>query len=346
MQRILAIGMFLAMVLAALRPSYATDPSRQVWFAPDEDSPDLIQLFTRPDLWASVRPKINVFKIGPVMAGAKHNGPNGLEQLAAVGAFQYLREWGISLALEAPAIKKWDCSGRITLSETLRYISATEHAGGHFKYIAMDEPLASALRDCGLTMDRAADVVASYVKALRASRPDLAVGDIVAYPHFPPAQILSWENMVSARGAKPAFIHLDTDVNNLDLDPKIDYVSDLRTLMRGAHTEGVPFGVIFWPGRDPLSSSESYYRYTVSWVRRAHAAIGAPDQAVFQSWVTRSSRTCIDSTRACRNNNPRCGPADPPDCGQKSIPINLPDNDTHVYSHTRLISDSLRMLDR
>jgi len=344
MRRLLNIAIVLAVMISMVGTVHAANMNHQVWFTPAEDSADLIQLFTMPQLWASTRAKVNVFQVGPVLAGAKHRGANGLEQLAAAGAFQSLRKWGIDLALEAPAIKKWDCSGSKALEWTLQLIAKTKRAGGEFKYVALDEPLAAALHDCGYTMDRAADLVASYIKAMRSSDHSLVVGDVMAYPHFAAPEIMAWERMLVARGAKPSFVHLDVDWNSLRVNKRIDSAADFQVLMRFAHTEGFPLGIIFWPGINPISSSESYFQYTLDWVKLVHDAIGAPDQAIFESWVTRSSRTCSDLDRRCKTDNPRCGPADRSDCGQKSIPVNLPDNDPRVYSHTRLISDSLSIL--
>jgi hypothetical protein len=39
-----------------------------------------------------------------------------------------------------------------------------------------------------------------------------------------------------------------------------------------------------------------------------------------------------------------CAPPDPAYCGKGSMPINLPENDQAIYSHTRLIGDSLAVL--
>jgi hypothetical protein len=342
--RVFAIAVFLSFLMSTVGAATPADMNRQLWFAPDEDSQDLLQLFTQPELWASVRPKINVFKIGPVMAGAKHSGPTGLEQLAAAGAFQRLREWGIGLALEAPAIKKWDCSGTKALEWTLQLIAKTKQAGGQIRYIAMDEPLAAAGRDCGLTFDQSADLVASYINGLRRSDPSLVVGDIIAYPHFNVAEIIRFERLLAAKGARPAFVHLDIDYNALRVYQNIDYASDLGSLVKFGQTEHFPLGIIFDPGRDPVSSDESYYRGTLSWMQRIHAAIGAPQQVIFQSWVTRSSRSCSDFDPHCTIHDPKCGPSDPPGCGQKSVPINLPEGDPRIYSHTRLINEGLRVL--
>jgi hypothetical protein len=332
------------MALVSSVPPSLAEVRRQVWFTPGEDSVDLTTLFTKPDLWASTRSAVNVYVLSPGLVGAKSRGPNGIDQLARIDAFSRLREWGISLGIEAPAIKRWDCSSQNTLKRTKQFLENTRRAGGHIEYIAMDEPLASAQRDCHLSKEVAADQVAGYIKSLRTLDSSLIIGDIIAYPSFTVNDIEQWEGMLTERGAKPAFVHLDVDVNRLDRSASTDYPADLRLLMQFGNRENIPLGVIFWPGRNPISSSESYYNLTLNWVKRVHAAIGAPDHAVFESWVIRSSRSCVESDRTCRMTAPQCEPSDGPECGLHSVPINLPDDDSNTYSHTRLIKDSLREL--
>jgi hypothetical protein len=75
-----------------------------------------------------------------------------------------------------------------------------------------------------------------------------------------------------------------------------------------------------------------------------HAAIGAPEQSIFQSWVPRSSTKCTAGVPCSEANKWRCTPADPPYCGKLSMPINLPENNPSVFSHTRLINTVTEML--
>ena len=74
---------------------------------------------------------------------------------------------------------------------------------------------------------------------------------------------------------------------------------------------------------------------------RVKTAIGPPDQAVFQSWVTRSPIACPRSETECAKQP--CSPADPPYCGEKSIPLNLPDDDPAAFTQTRLVRDVLAL---
>jgi len=76
-------------------------------------------------------------------------------------------------------------------------------------------------------------------------------------------------------------------------------------------------------------------------VNRVKGAIGKPDEYVFQSWVRRSGIACNGAVPCNKSNKLGCTAADPAYCGSWSMPINLPENDPKIYSHTRLINDAL-----
>jgi hypothetical protein len=82
----------------------------------------------------------------------------------------------------------------------------------------------------------------------------------------------------------------------------------------------------------------------MAWVHLVHSAIGTPDQAIFQSWVIRYSITCASNAQCTAKNHYMCGPSDPAYCGTSSVPINLPESASRVFSHTRLIGDALAVL--
>ena len=153
--------------------------------------------------------------------------------------------------------------------------------------------------------------------------------------------LIEWVKALEAHGFKPAFLHLDINVHYLDVHPEIPLAADLRVLARFLHEAGLPFGVIFWSGYDPLNSDRAYYDHVMDLARRVKAAIGQPDQAVFQSWVARSPIACSRSEPVCAKQP--CSSADPPYCGEKSIPLNLPDDDPAAFTQTRLVRDVLAL---
>ena len=62
-----------------------------------------------------------------------------------------------------------------------------------------------------------------------------------------------------------------------------------------------------------------YYNSTMQWVQTVRGAIGVPQHSIFQSWILNGD-------------------------GVLDVPINLPENDPTIYSHTRLINDGLAVL--
>ena len=209
---------------------------------------DFLDLFRQPQLWSSARPKISVLKLGPQQVdGRRRATKNSFDELSTVGAFRMLRSWDIRLAIEAPAIKKWDCSGKRASRYTLEMIRNVEGAGGKVDLLSLDEPLSAALRACDDTLEGAANKTADYRRAM-------------------------------------------------------------------------------------------------AWITKVHIAIGAPDDAVFQSRVLRSSPRCAEVDPKCTTSILVCGPQDPPGCGDHSVPVNIPEGNQAIFSHVRLINDGVKTL--
>jgi hypothetical protein len=330
--------------------SARTESNPSVWFAPDSDTPDLVDLFNSPSLWETSRAHINVFKFSPLQVSTSSSPKlNNYFDLVKADAFRKLKAWKLSVAIEAPAIKEWDCSGNTPVRVTLEYVRNVRSAGGAVQFIAMDEPLVSGFRSCQLSFDEIATRTSTYVKAIL-SDPGLSTadrnmkfGDIEPYPFFSIDQLQQWINALQLSGLNLSFFHLDVDVNDVELHPRLDLATDLRLLKTYLQSKNIPFGVIFWSGRNPESSDQAYYDHVIDYVRRVHRAIDTAEELVFQSWVLRASRSC-SLTLPCSIERPRCKASDPAYCGSHSVPINLPDNSREIFSHTRLINDSLVIL--
>lgn len=343
-----AVILFLSFVVGTI-PQARSDQKPIIWFAPDSETPDLISLFSVPESWEETRTRVNVFKFGPAQVGApSSSGLNTFEDLVKVGAFQKLKQWGMSVAIEAPAVKEWDCTSKRAAKITLDYIQNVRSGGGEVKFVAMDEPLVSGYRSCQLTFDEIAARTANYVRDILED-PGIATldgkimfGDIEPYPSYSVDQLKQWINALQSHGLTPSFFHLDVDLNNVNLHPQIDLAGDLRALKAFLEQREIPFGIIFWSGRDPESSDESYFNHVIDYVERVHAAIGRTDQSIFQSWVLRVSAACTLAV-PCDWKNTHCSSSDVRYCGYHSVPINLPEGSS-VFSHTRLINESLKIL--
>jgi hypothetical protein len=277
--------------LLAASPAMAME-RRDVWLSPDAYTPDMLDLFRRPELWARARERVGVFKFAPPQVDPGIQAVrNSYAALKGVDAFAALRQWGIKIATEEGAVKEWDCAGTRTPLGTEARMANIAAAGATLQIVAMDEPLVSGRGPCALPVDEIAKRTAAYVAAVRASKEAKTAGeapefgDIEPYPSIPVPVLIEWVKALEAHGFKPAFLHLDIN-----------------------------------------------------------AAIGQPDQAVFQSWVTRSPIACSRSEPECAKQP--CSPADPPYCGEKSIPLNLPDDDPAAFTQTRLVRDVLALFGR
>ncbi len=349
--RLLGLAAALLLALSGATALARTPPT--VWISPDDDSPDYGELFARPDLWAGARAQIDVFKFPPSHLDKRPPAADGnFNDLVRLGAFRKLKEWGIDVAVEAPSVKDWDCTGVAGARRTtLAFIRSVASAGGNVKYVANDEPLSAGIGYCHLSMEETAVRAAAYARQLQADpsistdAPGMMIGEIEPYPSFSVEQLTQWVRALERNGYKPAFFHLDVNLTAVDLrGPKMDFPGDLRALRTFLRGEGIPFGIVFWPGRDPVPSDKAYFEDVISYARRVNAAIGRPDQMIFQSWVRRGSTRCEVRGQCVERNHWLCAPPDPPYCGRRSVPLNLPELGPNAFTLTRLVDETLSIM--
>jgi hypothetical protein len=332
----LIASLYILLWTAVMSPQSAVAQQRSpsVWYSPDDDTPDLLDMFTRPQQWSVARSHISVFKFGPQHFELHSKlQRNSLGELDRVGAFEKLRMWGISLASEEGAVKEWDCTGIAAADVTLDHIRNVQHLHGEIGLIAMDEPLVSGLGPCKLPITVIARNTERYMERVRRvagssshGRSPL-IGDIEPYPSISVTGLELWLDALSAQGVRLAFLHLDIDLNYLETHPSTDVVKDLSDLQRVLIARGIPFGIIIWSGRDPVVSDEVYYRNAMMMVDLVKRTLNLPVDLIFQSWVHRLSHDCTSMESTF--------------CTGKSIPLNLPEGDLLKFSHTRLVNDAL-----
>jgi len=206
-------------------------------------------------------------------------------------------------------------------------IEGVTYYGGEVTFLAMDEPyiggeLTANGLSCHQTMEQTADAAARYMDLVKASFPDIIVGDVEPYPYFSAAQIEDWTRALEARGAVPAFFHLDVNPREGgSLHDEAGIAADMQELKAFYEERGISFGVIYTANMNfGVQSDQGYYQLTMDWLGQIQRAIGRPQHVIFESWL---------------------GPAPG---GRHEVPINLPDDDPAVYSHTRLVLDGLEAL--
>jgi Big-like domain-containing protein len=300
--------------------------ARLVWFTPDLASADMLNLFLDPEEWPNARANVQVFKFysgqllpPPLNAPADTLGQNTEPNLAAVGAFSKLNQWGLDIGVEAGAVKPGACTADDATPTAQSAIQSVQSNGGVMSYLAMDEPYFGGvvLGTCG--WDQTVAETVRFIQLMHAFSPTLQIGDIEPYPEFSEAQLETWITTLEADGVTLPFFHLDVDRLALG---SVDPSSDLTKLQAFCQSQGIAFGVIFNATIAVSStqmSDQDYYDQTMQWVQTVKSAMGRPQHSIFQSWVLNGD-------------------------GLKDVPINLPESDPTIYSHTRLINDGLAAL--
>jgi hypothetical protein len=351
-------------------PPDTTLSQNQIWFTPNLASVDMLDLFNQPEQWDSARSNIDVFKFYTVQVGtggwgcvghpAYNCGDNHLENLVDVQAFSKLGEWGIDIAIESfftGPIMSYDpveCSTseyvyNLALSGSVNVIENVQSNGGTVRYLAMDEPIRQWYpqyyyiytgqtdpRPCLVdSLGSLADHVAAYILQMQEWYPSVSIGQIGLYPEVGIDQFKEWIIALEARGVSLPFLHIDVHGPRVDqyisLGIDIDVAADMLELKSFLEEHDIEFGIIFFDTYydsqywEPSEYNDStYYAGTMNWVNFVHDANLKPDHSIFQSWVFPYYTTGI---------------------GPNEIPVNLPEDDPTVYSHTRLINEALSILE-
>jgi hypothetical protein len=356
----------MAILPAQELPAQSPPREDQVWFTPNIASVDMLDLFNCPEQWPSARSQIDVFKFYTVQVGtggwscvghpAYNCGDNHLENFVAAHAFWKLALWDIDIAVESfftGPIMSYDpvvCSTSehvlaLSLDGSVNVIQSVRANGGTVRYLAMDEPMRRWLpeyyyvywggtdpRPClADSLGALADDVAAYMLQMQEWYPSVEIGHIELYPEVGIDQLKEWVVALEARGVTLPFLHIDVNGPRVDqyisLGMDTDVVADLAELQSFLEAHGVAFGIIFtdpyWGSQawDPdVYDDQFYYERTMNWVNVVNDAELEYDHSILQSWVFPVYTTGY---------------------GPNEIPINLPEDDPAVYSHTRLINEAL-----
>jgi hypothetical protein len=294
----------------------------QIWFTPNQDS-DILPLFQRPQDWKAARSHVAVFKLEEFeleTLAAPYLG-NTWQRLQSAKVVQILKAWNIAFAFDAGVIKQQYLSDpTAAVRDAEAAIANVAAAGGAVKYVAMDEPYVDgSIKFASMSASAIEDRVASFMKSITSYDPSVRVGDIEAYPALDVPTIEAYISGLSARGTTPAFFHLDINFGFLNTNPSAAAKMrvDLPILRNFFVQKKIPFGIIFWNGGASTTSDEDYSSVALSNLDEVKAAMGAPPQAIFQSWVPNSA-------------------------GDFVYPSNLPE--TQPYTHTWLLDQGLQHL--
>ena len=284
----------------------AVQPDR-IWFAPGPGTLDFLRLFNHPEEWPRARTLTKVFKVyqqHTLMPPDPLVGPNSYGALASAGVFRRLNQWGIKTAIEVGSVKEFYCTAdasgtNAAIANTAASIEAVRAAGGAVHYLAMDEPFVSGrAKVCGgPALEPTADRIATYVNGVHAAFPLVKVGLIEAYPFSSEAALETILHLLHARGASPAFLHMDVDWSALGPDGPTLFARDMKSLQAACAAEKVPFGMILWGVNGDADAL--YMRDAQRFVDALASTFSwetMPDQMIFQSWAASSTGLRITPT--------------------------------------------------
>ena len=316
-----------ALLLGGVTPGAQTNVAAdRIWFSPSPGSIDYLGLFEHPEEWARARQLVSVFKFYQQHTQTPAPdivGPNTYDALARAGAFRLLTQWTKKIAIEAGSVKEFYCTPDASgmnesIGKTLDTLRAVQAAGGTVAYIAMDEPFVSGrARVCGgPALEPTADRVATYVSAVKAASPNVAIGLIEAYPFSSADMIEAEVGLLQARGATPAFLHMDVDWH---LSGAAAFKTDMARLSAFAAARKIPFGIIItgYDGNADALYAVDAYKITDLIATTFQTWAHMPDHLIVQSWAVTSTGLVI-------------------------TPANL--DDERAFSHTALLRDTYRRL--
>ncbi|MEK6909441.1 MAG: hypothetical protein AABX23_05330, partial [Nanoarchaeota archaeon] len=319
---------------------------------PNFGSLDFLDLFTDVQSWEYVKANLDGFgffyhnlKTNP-QCSASTCGNVNYDNLVAVDAFSKLRQWELETSIEVDVVKWHSCiASERTIPAIQQIITNVENAGGRVDSIFMDQPLnggqeiiclgsngarivsscsscvsGETCRTCGYTMQQSASQTAQYIKALRAWRPGIKIGDTEPYSKFSPAQIQLWIEALNAEN-----VTLDSFRSDVGSRQTSD-IPNLRQIKNFFIQQNIPYGIIYWafvPNNFLTNRDREFFTRVSQWVN--FVDVNKLDGQIhnFQSWDT--------------------SPAGSTNPGQ-TVPINLPEDDLSIYSHTRLMRENLGIL--
>src|ERR1700731_1279653 len=140
-------------LLLAAPPAMALE-RQDVWLSSDDNTPDMLDLFRHPELWARARERVGTFKFAPHHVTSGIAGiQNSYGALKDADAFAALRKWGIKIATEEGAVKEGDCPGARPPRGPEPRMANIAAANAVLQIVAMDEPLVSGRGPCALSVD-------------------------------------------------------------------------------------------------------------------------------------------------------------------------------------------------
>lgn len=271
--------------------------SSEVWYTSNEATPDMPEMFSRPEKWAQTRALVNVIKIYQRQLAADKPGQcvmcgdNIWPTLQSHGMFERLHDWNIHLAIEGGSVKPGNCDAVNNARAVIALIDKLKRVNTKLYAIAQDHPFFSGLADCNAqSASKTAYYVKRYADSIQAHYEKvwpgeaIKIGLIQGYPYFTANEIQESVELLIQAGYEPAFVHLDIDRRRM-LTYRISYSrlkNDLMQLRAYLSSHDIPLGIIFWgeDGVDKVKNAQNLIDLAI----RVKSLYGAPEHIGIQHW--------------------------------------------------------------
>lgn len=260
------------------------------WYQPNIGSKDLLQVFDQlPQAGAFV------LYIQEILADqhAGDVGDNTYPNLVAAGAFSKLKAAGVPLAIEAGALKEFDCDGSKLREAMKTAVRRVEDAGGVVAAFSMDEPLTGNTIDnaqgisCDLPLSACVDVMAAYITL--ANSLGCLCNWLEAWPRIPLQALKDALRQLNARDALPHALHVD--INYHECEQQHISASQIAAFIHAIQQEcnqyGVLFGVFVNSTEDPIATDQAHHTNLVALANRLHGIVPDVAHVHVAAWASR-----------------------------------------------------------
>ena len=251
---------------------------------------ELDQLLMNPQSWSQLRR----YNIGIVMGGEPKNVSDEdlSRRLRAVAALN------MPIESYAGVIKEWSASGAESFAKARRGWDRILQDGGTINSVAMDDPLAGALKhQPPVSPQDAIEQIAVFVMLTHQYYPDIKVGLVNPYPKFSTeeaiSQIDALQQNLQNKGVRGLdFYRVDPNWWPFVNGKQRGSWEGIKQIELHCHAIRLPFSLIYWASNYPAQSrrngqfDDHFWRDGLEQEYQGYASTGIqPDQISIQSWV-------------------------------------------------------------
>jgi hypothetical protein len=243
-----------------------------------------MDLFKDDAAWKNASNHVHIFKFSGSTLGI-------LSDAQLRQAINFLNAHNIALAIEQPSLT-WTgkCGNGIegftnnAPANTLQAARRIRTAGGKLRFIAMDEPFTygSAFvspTGCGIPVEKVAQDVNDYIKAVNSEFPDIIIGDI-EWAGVGVENVKGFlESYRKVAGSNLPFLHWDFD----GLQQYQAWPEQARLMETFCREQGISFGMIY-TGNKGDQTDATWLKQSEDSMVMYETQYGQPDHIIFQSW--------------------------------------------------------------